>query len=97
MPKTIAAAALLGALFAGPVTGLASEPERETEREPRKDEISKPLAELAAGKRDPSTLRIDVDWFGGERIGCRPGSSATGSASGTSEPGPARGPTSLSV
>lgn len=64
MPKTIAVAALLGALFAGP-TGLASEPERETEREARKDEISKPLAELTAGKRDPGTLRIDVDWFDG--------------------------------
>ena len=72
MPKTIAAAALLGALFAGPVTGLAPEKERETEREPRKDEISKPLAEVAAGKRDPGTLRIEVDWFeGGKRASAR--------------------------
>lgn len=60
MPRTIAAAALLAALFAG--TGLASEPERETAREPVKDEISRPLAELAAGKRDPKTLRIEVLW-----------------------------------
>lgn len=65
MPKTIAAAALLGALLAGPVTGPASEPERETERKPRKDEISEPLAEVAAGKRDPKTLRIEVVWFEG--------------------------------
>ena len=72
MPKTIAAAALLGALLAGPVTGLASEPERETEREPRKDEISGPLAELAAGKRDPNTLRVDVDWLEGRnRVSAR--------------------------
>jgi hypothetical protein len=60
MPRTIAAVALLAALFAG--TGLASEPERETAREPVKDEISRPLAELAAGKRDPKTLRIEVLW-----------------------------------
>jgi hypothetical protein len=72
MSKTIAAAALLGALLAGPATALASEPERETEREPRKDEISGPLAELAAGKRDPNTLRVDVDWLEGRnRVSAR--------------------------
>ena len=72
MPKTIAAAALFGALLAGPVAGLASEPEREAGKEPRKDEISKPLGELAAGKRDPGTLRVDVDWFeAGKRVSAR--------------------------
>jgi len=53
MPKKTAAAALLAALLAGSVSGLPSEPERETGRESPKDEIGKPLAELAAGKRDP--------------------------------------------
>jgi hypothetical protein len=60
MQKTVAVAALSAALLAGPVSGLLQEPERETGREPSKDEIGKPLAELAAGKRDPKTLRIDV-------------------------------------
>jgi len=62
MPKKTAAAALLAALLAGSVSGLPSEPERETGRESPKDEIGKPLAELAAGKRDPKTLRIEVTW-----------------------------------
>ena len=65
MPKTIAAAALLLSLLAGSASGLGPEPEREKGRESGKDEIGKPLAELAAGKRDPRTLRIDVMWVEG--------------------------------
>ena len=67
MQKTVAAAALSAALLAGPVSGLLPEPERESGQKPSKDEIGKPLAELAAGKRDPKTLRIEVIWAEGRK------------------------------
>lgn len=40
MPKTTAAAALLAAVLAGPVSGLPSESERETGRESPKDDLA---------------------------------------------------------
>lgn len=61
MPKGICVAALLGALAVSPAFATPSEPEREAA--PVKDEIGKPLEEVAAGKRDPGTLRIDVTWI----------------------------------
>jgi hypothetical protein len=64
MRQPIAAIALLVILLTGPASGLASGPEREDERRSGKDEIGRPLAEIAAGKGDSRTLKIEVEWYG---------------------------------
>ncbi len=62
MHKGTLAIALLSAVLAGPVSGLPPDQGRESKRASGKDEIGKPLAELAAGRLDPRTLRIEVKW-----------------------------------
>lgn len=63
MRRRSVALALLSLCLAATGAGRTSEPEREKENPPHRDEIGQPLSDLAAGRLDPRTLRIELRWL----------------------------------